>query len=96
MLIVHGASLTGLIFLVRHAPCPLQKLAIGTMLAAFLVYSGSDLAWILYEWRKGRAKEVADNLLQIGVMVYIFRLFADEQIRKAGGGGAWTCRPSRN
>ena len=90
MLLVHGACLMGLVLVVRTAPCPLQMLAIGTMLTAFLVYTASDLAWILYSWRNWRAKEVGDNLLQIGAIIYIFRLFADEQLRKAGGDGAWT------
>ena len=89
ILLVHSMCLIGLVLVVRAAPCPLQALAIGIMLCAFLVYVSSDIAWIFYGWRNWRVKEVGDNILQIGVTIYIFRLFADEQMKKVGGSGAW-------
>ena len=84
MLLIHVAVLGALAVLWRHAPDLLQRVVLGTFIAATMVFMWAavvSLARWDADWIEG-AKKIAGAIEHIAVICYVFRLFIADQERR--------------
>lgn len=75
LLAVHAVALLGVIVLFKGAPCWMQKVAMGLLIAAFIVFCiayVAALARIDYWWA---FLAIAAALEHVAVLIYVFRVW---------------------
>lgn len=82
LLMVHIFALLALAMLFKNSPDALQRIVIGLLFASTGVYICTGSAALLGYWSHWLVGRIAFQIEHIAVLLYVFRLFVQDQERR--------------
>lgn len=86
MSFVHLAALAALLMLYRSAPCWMQKLVMGLLIVAMVVFTAAHFAVLAGVWEAHFFFKTAFAIEHVAVLLYVFRLIYQDRLQ-------WTPSP---